>query len=83
VALLANNKVEEAQASLEAALRVAREQQARAYELRTATCLAQLWGEQGRRTEARDLLSPIYSWFTEGVDAPDLRDAKALLDELA
>ena len=83
VALLADNKVDEAQASLEAALRVARGQQARAYELRTATCLARLWGEQSRRTEARNLLAPLYGWFTEGFDAPDLTEAKALLDELA
>jgi predicted ATPase len=40
------------------------------------------WGEQGRRGEARDLLAPVYGWFTEGFDTPDLKDAKALLDEL-
>jgi predicted ATPase len=83
VVLLAENKVDEGQASLEEALRVARGQHERAYELRTATCLARLWGEQGKRAEARDLLGPIYNWFTEGFDAPDLKDAKALLDELA
>jgi tetratricopeptide (TPR) repeat protein len=82
VVLLADNKVDEAQASLEMALRVARGQQARAYELRTATCLARLWGEQGRRTEACNLLAPLYGWFTEGFDTADLKDAKALLDEL-
>jgi predicted ATPase len=81
--LLTENKVDEGQASLEEALRVARGQQARAYELRTATCLARLWGEQSRRTEARNLLAPLYGWFTEGFDAPDLKEAKALLDELA
>ena len=81
--LLAENQVDEAQASLEMALRVARGQQARAYELRTATCLARLWGEQSRRTEARGLLASLYGWFTEGFDAPDLKEAKALLDELA
>jgi predicted ATPase len=83
VVLLAENKIDEAQASLEAALRVARGQQVRVYELRTATCLARLWGEQGRRTEACNLLAPLYGWFTEGFDTADLKEAKALLDELA
>ena len=45
--------------------------------------LARLWGENGKRSEAHDLLTPIYDWFTEGFDTPDLKDAKALLDELA
>jgi DNA-binding response OmpR family regulator/class 3 adenylate cyclase/tetratricopeptide (TPR) repeat protein len=81
--LLAENKADEGQAALEEALRVARGQQARAYELRAATCLARLWGEQGRRTEARNLLAPIYGWFTEGFGAPDLKDARMLLDDLA
>jgi predicted ATPase len=69
-------------ASLEEALRVARRQQAKAYELRAATSLARLWGEQGRRTEARELLAPVYGWFTEGFDTADLKDAKALLAAL-
>ena len=47
------------------------------------TSLARLWQDQGKRAEARDLLGPIYNWFTEGFDAPDLKNAKALLDELA
>jgi predicted ATPase len=51
--------------------------------LRAATCLARLLGEQGRRSEARDLLFPVYGWFTEGFDTADLKDAKALLEELA
>jgi predicted ATPase len=51
--------------------------------LRAACDLARLWGEQGRRAEARDLLAPIYGWFTEGFDTADLKEAKALLDELA
>ena len=82
IALWGLNRLEEAQNALEEALRVARKQQAKAYELRAATNLAQLWGEQGRRAEARDLLAPIYGWFTEGFDTPDLKEAKALLDEL-
>jgi predicted ATPase len=51
-------------------------------ELRAATSLARLWRDQGKRTEARDLLAPIYGWFTEGFDTSVLRDAKALLEEL-
>jgi predicted ATPase len=51
-------------------------------ELRAATSLAGLWRDQGKRTEARDLLAPIYGWFTEGFDTSVLRDAKALLEEL-
>jgi predicted ATPase len=50
--------------------------------LRAATSLARLWRDQGKRTETRDLLAPIYGWFTEGFDTPVLQDAKALLDEL-
>jgi predicted ATPase len=53
------------------------------FELRAATSLARLWRDQGKRTEARELLSPVYGWFTEGFDTPDLKEAKALLDELA
>jgi predicted ATPase len=53
-----------------------------AYELRAATSLARLWGELGRRAEARDLLTPIYRWFIEGFDTADLQEAKALLVEL-
>jgi predicted ATPase len=50
--------------------------------LRAATSLARLWSEQGRRAEACELLAPIYDWFTEGFDTPDLKDAKVLFDEL-
>ena len=64
------------------ALVVARQQQARSWELRAAMSMAQLWREQGRRDTARDLLAPVYGWFTEGFDTLDLRDAKALLDDL-
>jgi predicted ATPase len=83
MALTRCNRVEEAERAFKAALRVARRQQAKAYELRAATNLARLWGEQGRRDEARDLLAPVYGWFTEGFDTADLKDAKALLNALA
>jgi predicted ATPase len=69
--------------SFRTALAIAREQGTRGYELRAATSLARLWREQGRRDEARDLLAPVYGSFTEGFDTADLKDAKALLDELA
>ena len=82
VALLGLNRLEEARSALEAALRIARRQQAKAYELRAATSLARLWGEQGRRAEGRDLLAPLYGWFTEGFDTADLKEAAALLSEL-
>jgi predicted ATPase len=72
-----------AEDSLHTALAIAREQGTRGYELRAATSLGRLWGEQGRRAEARDLLAPIYGWFTEGFDTADLKEAKALLEELA
>jgi tetratricopeptide (TPR) repeat protein len=72
-----------AEASFLQALDVARRQNAKLLELQAASVLARLWHDQGKRTEARDLLSPIYNWFTEGFDAPDLKDAKSLLDELA
>ena len=57
-------------------------QEAKSFELRAATSLARLWRDQGKRAEARDLLAPLYAWFTEGFDTGDLKDAKALLDEL-
>jgi predicted ATPase len=65
------------------AIAVAEGQSAKLFQLRASTSLARLWRDQGKRAEARDLLGPIYDWFTEGFDAPDLKDAKALLDELA
>ena len=65
------------------ALEVARRQRAKSLELRAAMCLSLLWQQQGKQAEARDLLSPIYGWFTEGFGTADLKDAKALLDELA
>jgi predicted ATPase len=74
--------VAKAQAYFERALAVARAQQAKSWELRAAMSMARLWHDQGKREEARDLLAPIYGWFTEGFDTPDLKEAKALLDEL-
>jgi predicted ATPase len=65
------------------ALVVARRQSAKLFELRAAMGMARLWRDQGRRDEARDLLAPVYGWFTEGFDTRDLKEAKALLGELA
>jgi predicted ATPase len=65
------------------AIAVAERQSAKLFQLRTSTSLARLWHDQGRRAEAHNLLTPIYGWFTEGFDAPVLKEAKALLDELA
>ena len=72
-----------AEAYFERALDVAREQQAKSWELRAAMSMARLWRDQGKREEARDLLAPVYGWFTEGFDTLDLKEAKALLEELA
>jgi len=64
------------------ALTIARHQQAKAWELRAAMSLSRLWQQQGKRTEAYELLAPVYGWFTEGFDTADLQEAKALLEEL-
>jgi predicted ATPase len=72
-----------AQAYFERALAVARAQQAKSWELRAAMSMARLWRDQGKRDEARDLLTPVYGWFTEGFDTLDLKEARALLEELA
>jgi|HubBroStandDraft_6_1064221.scaffolds.fasta_scaffold100869_1 predicted ATPase len=66
-----------------ARLTVARAQQAKSWELRAAMSVARLWRDQGKRDEARDLLAPVYGWFTEGFDTLDLKEAKALLEQLA
>ena len=71
-----------AEAHFENALTVARQQQAKSWELRAATSMARLWREQGRTQQARELLAPVYGWFTEGFDTLDLREAKALLEDL-
>jgi len=80
--LATGGTADEAAARYHRALAIAREQGARSFELRAATSLARLWRDQGQRAEARDLLAPVYGWFTEGFDTRDLQDAKALLGEL-
>ena len=73
----------EAEACFQQALAIARHQEAKSLELRAAMSLARLWQQQGQRDEARELLTPIYGWFTEGFDTADLQEAKALLAALA
>ncbi len=72
----------QAETCFQQALDIARTQQAKSLELRAAMSLARLWQQQGKREEARELLAPIYGWFTEGFDTADLREAKALLESL-
>jgi adenylate cyclase len=81
--LLLSNDEAEAETLFRRALELARGQEAKTLELRAATSLARLWQRQGKPAEARDLLRPVYHWFTEGFDTGDLKDAKALLEELA
>ena len=71
-----------AEAYFKRALAIARQQQAKSWELRAAMSMARLWRDQGKRDEARELLAPVYGWFTEGFETRDLKEAKALLDEL-
>jgi predicted ATPase len=71
-----------AEAYFERALAVSRQQQAKSWELRAAMSMARLWRDHSKRDEARDLLAPVYGWFTEGFETLDLKEAKALLDEL-
>jgi predicted ATPase len=80
--LLRQGHSEAAEELYRKALSIAREQEAKLWELRAAVSLARLRRDQDRRAEARDLLAPIYGWFTEGFDTPDLKEAKALLNEL-
>jgi predicted ATPase len=72
----------EAEAYFQRALAVARQQQAKSWELRAAMSLARLWRDQGKPQQARELLAPVYGWFTEGFDTRDLKEAKELLDHL-
>jgi predicted ATPase len=78
-----SNNQAEAETCFHHAIVIAQNQQAKSFELRTATSLARLWQQQGKRQEAHDLLAPVYHWFTEGFDTADLKDAKALLEALA
>jgi predicted ATPase len=82
-ALAETGEAAEGASWLQQAIDTARGQQAKSLELRAATSLARLWCDRGKRAQARDLLAPVYGWFTEGFDTADLKDAKALLDELA
>ena len=75
--------VPQAEAAFLHALEVARHQQAKALELRAALSLSRLWQQQGQREAARALLAPLYAWFTEGLDTPDLQEAQTLLAALA
>ena len=81
--LLPEPNAEKAQAHFERALAIALGQQAKSFELRAVTSLARLWRDQGKRSEAHELLMPVYGWFTEGFGTPALQEAKALLEELA
>jgi predicted ATPase len=83
LASMAFSRRQDAETCFMEALKVARSRQAKSHELRAAASLARLWRDQGRPVEARDLLAPVYGWFTEGFDTADLKDAKLLLDALA
>ena len=83
--LLASKEPDEtgAEASFRRAIAIARGRSAKSFELRAASSLARLWRDQGKRTQAHDLLAPVYDWFTEGFDTLDLQETKTLLNELA
>jgi predicted ATPase len=81
--ILAERDAAKAEAYFERALSVARAQEAKSWELRAAMSMARLWRDQGKPQQARELLAPVYGWFTEGFDTRDLKEARALLDELA
>jgi len=83
IALKSPERETKAQAYFERALAIARAQQAKSWELRASMSLARLWRDQRKRDEARDLLAPVYGWFTEGFDTLDLKEAKVLLHALA
>jgi predicted ATPase len=82
-AFLSMQRGAEAEVEFTRALDVARQQQAKSWELRAAMSLARLWRDQGKTSQARELLAPVYSWFTEGFDTRDLKEAKVLLGELS
>ena len=81
--LLAMGDPADAEAGYREAIAIAQQQSAKLWELRAAMSLARLWRDRGKRTEARDLLAPVYGWFTEGFATPVLKEAKALLEQLA
>jgi len=84
IALMASERpAARAEACFERALATARKQHAKSWELRAAMSMAQLWFRQGKRQQAKDLLAPIYGWFTEGLDTLDMKAARALLADLA
>jgi predicted ATPase len=80
--LLSLSRREEAETSLASAIAIAKNQEAKSLELRAAISLAQLWCEEGKHAQGRALLQPVYDWFTEGFDTPDLRDARTLLQQM-
>jgi predicted ATPase len=80
--LLAQGEVDRAATAFALSIETAERQGANWWKIRASSSLSRLWAEQGRRAEAHDLLTPAYGWFTEGFDTADLKDAKALLDEL-
>jgi predicted ATPase len=80
--LIATGSASEAEPHFEKVVAMARDRSAKTWELRAATSLARLWRAQGRGAAARDLLAPVYGWFTEGFETPDLKEAKALVDAL-
>jgi predicted ATPase len=81
--LLATGDAAAAEASYHEAIAIAQQQSAKLWELRAAASVARLWRDQGKRSQARDLLAPVYGWFTEGSGTPVLQEAKALLEDLA
>ena len=81
-ALLSMQRQGEAEVEFTRALAIARQQQAKSWELRAAMSMARLWRDQGKVQQARELLAPVYGWFTEGFDTRDLKEAKALLRQL-
>jgi len=83
LALVSHRNLVEGEASFAQSIRIAQQQRAKSLELRATMSLARLWGEQSRRAEARDLLAPVYNWFTEGFDTSDLKAAGVLLAELS
>jgi predicted ATPase len=76
-------RMSEAETCFRQAIDITRRQSAKSLELRAATSLSRLWQQRGKKTQAQDKLAEIYGWFTEGLDTPDLKEAKALLEEIS